>query len=112
MELSLNSPWYEHVRDGRKQYEGRRYTPQINALQSGDPVVFKHHTEPDRYPEIHATVIQVMHFPTFRDALLCIPIENVLPGVTSVDEGDLIYQRFVSLSTQHRDGVCMIHICR
>lgn len=109
IELTLNSPWYEHVRDGRKHYEGRRWNQKLRQLQPGDIIVFRHHLHPT-YPPLPVIVEKVLSFPSYRAALQQLVLHDVLPEVDTVDEGDLIYQRFVSLSTQSREGVCMIQI--
>ena len=107
--MNLNSPWYEHVVAGRKRYEGRRRTEKTDAIQVGDVITFSHATDSAR-PPCTRTVIALHAFDTFRDALDALPLEDVLPGVTSVDMGVAVYARFVSLPTQIRDGVVMLEL--
>ena len=57
-------------------------------------------------------VKDVIHFPTFKDALHVLPIEDVLPGVESVQEGCYVYQNYVSLDVQRRDGVIILALSR
>jgi len=107
--LHLSDPWYEHVASGRKLYEGRRRTPAVDAIRPGDTLVFTHASDP-ALPPLHRTVVEVLPFDTFRDALEALPLHHVLPGVATVDGGCAVYARFVSLPTQIRDGVCMLHL--
>jgi hypothetical protein len=34
--MSVNSPWFEWIAQGKKQYEGRRLPPEIKELQVGE----------------------------------------------------------------------------
>jgi len=108
--MSLNSPWLEHVASGRKIYEGRRRTEKINEIRPGNIISFLPVTSSPNDKSIDCKVIAIHSFDTFRDALETLPIDRVLPGVRSVDEGVSIYARFVSIPTQIRDGVVMIQL--
>jgi len=107
--LRLSDSWYGHVASGHKRYEGRRRTPAVDAMRPGDTLVFTHASDPT-LPALHCTVVAVLPFDTFRDALEALPLSEVLPGVATVDEGCAVYARFVSLPTQIRDGVCMLEL--
>lgn len=108
--MKLNDPWYDYVQDGSKVYEGRRYSEKIAVIKPGDKIEFKHYTN-KLLPPITVEVIEVLRFPTFRDAMLVLPISEILPipGLT-LEQGDEIYKKYVSLKTQNADGVCMIKI--
>jgi len=106
--MKLNDPWYDYVRDGSKIYEGRRYSEKIAAIKPGDKIEFRHYTN-ESLPPITVEVVEILKFPTFRDALTALPISEVLPipGLTS-ERGIEIYKKYVSIETQNTDGVCMI----
>jgi ASC-1-like (ASCH) protein len=107
-QLTLNSPWYELVRDGKKRYEGRRALPSILSLTVGKCMSISHHTDAT-LPSYTVTVTSITRYKNFEEALKELPLDDVLPvpGI-SVDEGVKIYQKYVSLKTQERDGVVMI----
>lgn len=107
-QLTLNSPWYELVRDGKKRYEGRRALPSILSLTVGERICVKHHTDA-ALPAYVVTVTSIARYKTFEDALESVPVDAVLPGMT-VAEGVRVYQRYVSLATQVRDGVVLIGV--
>lgn len=107
--MNLNSPWYEHIVAGRKRYEGRRRTEKTDAIQVGDLIAFSHATDSTRR-QCTRTVVALHTFDTFRDALETLPLDDVLPGVESVEMGVAVYARFVSLPTQIRDGVVMLEL--
>ena len=109
MQITLNSPWFDLVKSGRKIYEGRRCTEKMKALKPGDELIVAHHTDPTA-ESFSITVLEILHFPTFEAALKSLPVEQVLVAGTTVAEGVEIYKRYVSLPTQERDGVVMLKI--
>ena len=108
--MTLNSPWYEYVRNSSKIYEGRRFSPKYNV---GDTITFSHHIDKTR-PTFNKCIVGIYRFETFEDALNCSQthgcLNEVLPGVNTVHEGVEIYKRYVSLPTQYRDGVMLIKL--
>jgi len=109
--LTLNSPWYEHVRNGDKEYEGRCYWKSIASFKVGDVIEFSHHAKPKK-DSYRAEIIGVHRFPTFELALKALPLEKVLPGIESVAEGVEIYKSLVSIKTQQENGVGMLQLKR
>lgn len=113
--ITLNSPWFEYVQQGIKHYEGRRNTPKMRSISVGDTLEIRHHVDDTKQPYF-VKVEDILYFPTFRDALSNLPIDHVLPndrGTSyTIDEGDAIYQKYVSIPTQQKDGVVMLKITR
>lgn len=110
MHITLNDPWFEMVRDGRKHYEGRRNHGKVQNIKCGDVIEIRHHTNPDATP-YNVRVVSILTFPLFRDALSVLPIQQVLPiDNITIEHGVLIYQQYVSLDTQRRDGVLMLEL--
>ena len=108
--FTLNSPWYELVRDGKKLYEGRRALPSILNLSIGEIISISHHTDVT-LPNYQVIITSLARYKTFEEALTELPLDQVLPlpGMT-IEEGVKIYQQYVSLATQQRDGVVLIGI--
>jgi ASC-1-like (ASCH) protein len=107
VQLELNDPWFGLAHNGTKQYEGRRSTPRLKALKAGDQIDVFRYTD-FAVMMISMTVVEILEFPTFEIALRELPLEQVLPGVKTIEEGVEIYKKFVSLATQEREGVVMI----
>ena len=108
--ITLNSPWFELVQEGKKLYEGRRRTEKIKIICVDDILVIKHHTDSKR-PEFEVKVVQIIEFPTFEDALKKLPINEILPlDEMSVEKGVEVYQQYVSLKTQINDGVTLFKV--
>lgn len=107
--MHLNDPWFDRVRTGKKRFEGRRNTSKILQLKVGDTITFHHYTDSTREP-VDVTVVDIIHYLTFREALKVLKMDEVLLPDLSIDEGCKIYERYVSIETQRRDGVVMIEI--
>ena len=108
--MHLNSPWFELVKQGKKIYEGRRYTETISTIKKGDIITFKHYNNHKIEP-YNVVVEDIIKYQTFEDALYQLPIHDVLPieNIT-IEKGVEIYKKYVSIATQIRDGVVMIKI--
>lgn len=109
--ISLNSPWFEFVRDGKKIYEGRRKTGKIMSIEKGQVLHVRHYTNPELFPPFQVIVEDILEYKTFKDALETLPITEVLPleGIT-VEMGIEIYKQYVSLPTQKQDGIVMLKL--
>ena len=107
--MSLNSPWFELVRDGIKTYEGRRMTDGVRAMRVGDVVEFSRHKD-DSSELFRTTVVDMTYFSSFKSALEKLGVERVLPSVSTVADGVEIYKKYVSEKTQKLDGVCMLKL--
>jgi ASC-1-like (ASCH) protein len=104
--MRLGDPWFEFVASGTKIYEGRRWWKPTQKLQIGDSITF----QGSENRECRKIIKNVLLYPTFEVALRDLPLEKVLPGVSTVAEGVAIYLRFVSLETQQKDGICMLEL--
>ena len=111
--FSLQEPWFKYVKNGDKIYEGRRWTAKVAAIQPGDRIVFtlSEPVGPVGGETVEKVVDEVFRFGTFEDALQTLPLEQVLPGVATVEDGVQIYLKYVSIETQYIDGVAMIKLC-
>lgn len=107
--ISLHGEWFDLVATGRKLYEGRRMAYDVPSYRVGDLIRIRSISESEGRRTLTAKIVGLSYFTTFEEALNTLPIDEVLPGST-IEEGILIYQRYVSLPTQLRDGVCMIKL--
>ena len=108
-DITLNSPWFEHVITGRKRYEGRRLTGNVKEWRIGDRLLISHHSDKTK-ARFAMTIVNTEHFQTFEHALHVLGLAQVLPDVSTIEEGVEIYKKFVSLPTQLKDGVCMVEL--
>ena len=61
-------------------------------------------------PPLTVEIIGVQCFATFAESLTKLPIEQILPGVKSVEEGTQVYLKFASQDSQLKLGVCQIEL--
>lgn len=108
--ITLNSPWFEYVRDGVKVYEGRRNKKE-NPFTVGEVLWVYHHTNTNMIP-YYVRITECLKFSTFEDALNSLSLSSVLPNITSVKDGIEIYKKYVSLETQKKDGIVMLRLER
>lgn len=59
---------------------------------------------------MEAEVIAIREYPSFKVMLLNEPIDNVLPGISEIDEALSIYRRFYSEDEERKFGVVAIEI--
>lgn len=112
MIFTLNDPWFDYVKNGNKIYEGRRYIYKLSLLTPGDIILFKHHINNNIKP-FYKKIKQIYLFTTCEEALKHLPINEILPGIKTIEEGVKIYLKYVSLETQLKDGntirILLIH---
>jgi ASC-1-like (ASCH) protein len=112
MSITLNSPWFEYVRTGAKEYEGRCYRGKCLEFKPEDLLAISHHTNAS-LPPFNAKITDIKTINTFQKALENLPISKGLPkefGEYTVEESVEIYKKYVKLSTQEEFGVCMIRL--
>lgn len=107
--LSLQDPWFDFVKDGTKKYEGRLYSKNKRDLKKGDIITFSHYTDPEQAP-FTKIIKKILLFDTFEDALKMLPINQVLPGVETIEEGIEVYRKFARIETQKILNVMMIEL--
>lgn len=109
--ITLNSPWYEYVRDGYKKYEGRCDWKQVKEYVVGDLINVSHHTDSTR-EQYQIQIVKIHKYKNFEEGLRNLNLNQVLPGVQTVEEGIEIYKKYYKLSTQNEHGICMIEILK
>lgn len=120
--ITLNDPWFEHVKTGKKKYEGRCFWKSALDYNVGDCLTISHHTRKEEEP-FCVEIKDILLFKSFEEALTTLGLESILPGVSTIEEGVKIYTSFVSLrspkdfdceafKTQEAYGVCMLEVFR
>lgn len=86
--MSLQSYWFQQIKDGHKMYEGRVYDSKRRKIQINDYIVF---TNEDNDEKIIKKVKELHIFSSFEEMLNHISLSLILPGILSVEEGISIY---------------------
>jgi ASC-1-like (ASCH) protein len=105
--LSSSDPWFGHIQKGTKIYEGRRWSEFMKKIKVGDSIVFVSITSGEKCKK---QVKKITICDTFQTALQIFPLEDILPGIKTIDAGVKLYSQYVSLKTQLLDGVCIIEL--
>jgi ASC-1-like (ASCH) protein len=107
--IHLNDPWFELVKKGIKIYEGRRRTIKSDNYNIGDILLVKHYTDNTQEP-YYIKIIDKLYFNNFEQALNTLPYKQILPTISTIEEGVEIYKKYVSLETQNNDGIIILKI--
>ncbi|ASJ05551.1 ASCH domain-containing protein [Thermococcus barossii] len=100
--MGLQEEYLRAIAEGRKRIEGRLYDEKRQAIRPGDEIVFEN--------KLVCVVKDLRVYPSFREMLEREGIENVLPGVESIEEGVRVYRRFYSEEKERKYGVVAIEV--
>ncbi|KMT15807.1 hypothetical protein BVRB_3g057820 isoform A [Beta vulgaris subsp. vulgaris] len=103
-ELHVQEPYFWLLKDGKKTIEGRCAVGNYNRIQSGDLILFN--------KCLMVEVQDVHHYHSFMEMLEAEQLEDVLPGVQTVDEGEQIYRKFYTEEKEQLNGVLAIYVGR
>jgi ASC-1-like (ASCH) protein len=104
--LSCQNPWFKFIQNKEKKVEGRA-GPKYDNIKPGDKIQFE-----CKENSCVANVIRVTRYPDFHALLSCEGLENVLPGVKTIEQGVKIYKGFYSEAFQSEYGVIAIEISK
>ncbi|KUH33817.1 isomerase [Thermococcus celericrescens] len=100
--MGLQEEYLKAIAEGRKRIEGRLYDEKRQGIRPGDEIVFEN--------KLVCVVKDVRVYSSFREMLEKEGLENVLPGVGSVEDGVKVYRRFYSEEKERKYGVAAIEV--
>jgi ASC-1-like (ASCH) protein len=111
MEIEIAEPYFSLIYSGRKPVEGRKMSPKWRALAVGTVLKV---TCPTMIP-YHAIISKINYYPPgsndpLTDYLICEGLNQVLPGVTSLEEGRKIYLQWSTQDEINNYGMMGIHL--
>lgn len=109
--ISVSSPWFEYLREGQKQFEGRLAYKDYKDYQIGDELIV-HLANNQTIKPFTLTIINIQQFVSFHSALKSLGIDRVLPGITSINSALQIYESFYTTQQQQQYGIIMIECKR
>lgn len=119
----VRDPWFSFIESGTKTVEGKLCKSWITSLQVSDRIIWFDDTV-DTVEDILAnrnttpikscatTVTGLKFYASFADMLSCEGLENVLPGISSIADGVMVYRKFYSEADEIKNGVMAIHITK
>ncbi len=106
-ECRVQSPWFEHVRDGTKTAEGRLCKGVFARIEAGDRLLVNRADDP--LESFQAVVKRVTRYASFGAALEK-ELAAMLPGIDSVEEGVAVYRGFYSEEQERAHGVVVVEL--
>ncbi|WP_297501544.1 ASCH domain-containing protein [Thermococcus sp.] len=100
--MGLQEEYLRAIAEGKKRVEGRLYDEKRRAIKPGDNIIFE-----DR---LVCVVKDVRVYQSFGEMLEKEGLENVLPGVKSIEEGVKVYRKFYSEEKEKKYGVVAIKV--
>ena len=89
IKINLYKKYLEQIKTGQKTVEGRVNTNKYRNIQSNDTIIFFEKDSPTT--KAVCKIIKINHYKNFKDMLINEGIENMLPGIKSLDEAINIY---------------------
>ncbi|NJE26846.1 ASCH domain-containing protein [Thermococcus sp. MV5] len=101
-EMGLQEEYLRLIKEGKKKIEGRLYDEKRRQVKPGDTIIFGE--------KLKVKVKALRVYSSFREMLSEEGLENVLPGVKTIEEGVQIYRRFYTEEEEKKYGVVAIEI--
>ncbi|ASJ02073.1 isomerase [Thermococcus profundus] len=100
--MGLQEEYLKAIAEGEKKIEGRLYDEKRQKIRPGDTIIFEN--------KLMCVVKDLRVYSSFREMLESEGIENVLPGIESIDDGVAVYRRFYSEEKEKKYGVAAIEV--
>lgn len=101
--MNLKEPWYGLIQEGRKTVEGRLLDDKRKKYKKGDYIKFNNEGWVFQIKKINV-------YKTFKDMLISEGLVNVLPDITSLEDGIAVYRKYYLEEDEKRLGVVAITI--
>ena len=88
---TLMEKYIRLIKQGRKPVEARVAIPMFEKWQAGDTIRFFSRRNPK--VEVIVKIIRKNHYKTFRQMLEVEGVENLIPDVKSINEGERLYMK-------------------
>ncbi|XP_009786150.1 uncharacterized protein LOC107774304 isoform X2 [Nicotiana tabacum] len=99
-ELHVQEPYFSLLRNGQKTIEGRCAVGHYNKIEPGAFILFN--------KCLLLQVQDVHHYHSFREMLEAESLQELLPGVDTVEEGVQVYRKFYPEEKERSNGVLAI----
>lgn len=100
--ITIQEPWFGHILSFQKTVEGRLCNEKYAKIQTGDIICVN--------KVVMFKVSHVSRYDSFKTMLTEEGLENVLPGIQSIQEGCDVYHKFYSREDEQKYGVVALHV--
>lgn len=105
--LHISEPWFTYIKNGQKIAEGRPKKGKFNNYKVGDILTIFNNKLNSNY---NVEIIEILKYNTFYEMLKDLGIENVLPGIKTLDDGVNVYRQWYSEDVEKKFHVIAIKI--
>ena len=103
--VNIKEPWYTFIKDGKKVVEGRLNKGKFMNIKKGDIVFFQ-----NKLGIVMSIVLNIEKYKTFKEYLKKEGLDNTLPDIKTIKDGEKIYYKYYSKKDEKELGVLAIHI--
>lgn len=104
-EINVSEPWFSKIKSGMKSVEGRLNKGVFKEIKPDDIIKVNNETN-----YFYIKVIKTDNYNTFSDMIINKGLENVLPGVKTLDAGVAVYRQFYSEDKENEFKVLAITV--
>jgi len=107
-EMHVCEPWFSFIESGRKKVEGRKRSEKWKNIKVGDTI--KMFCGEPSYRFFYVQVKNIRLYPDLKSYLICEGLENTLPGVNLLEEGEKVYLQYSTLEEIKKYGIMAIKL--
>ena len=105
--ITVSQPWYDFIASGRKTVEGRLNRGIFRKIMPDDIIMWKNNES------IFETIVtHIKSYDSFKEMIEDQKLENVLPEIATIGEGEAIYFKYYSKEDEAEHGVVAIGLKR
>lgn len=106
--MNLEDRWFNYVASGEKIYECRIFDDTLKNLKISEYIFFNNKAACITKKKL---IVGLLYFSSLEEMFVEIPIEKLLPGITSIEEGIRIYKNIpgYELDSIHK-GILVIKL--
>ena len=103
--IRVKEPWFTFIKNGQKKVEGRLNVGLFKKLQVGDIIEWENSDN-----KFKTTISKIIKYESFQEMIKKEDINNVLPDISTLEDGVNIYRQFYTESNEKQYGVVAIHL--
>ncbi|QKF93479.1 ASCh domain-containing protein [Fadolivirus algeromassiliense] len=105
-QISVQEPWFSYIRDGIKKIEGRLNKGLFASFKVGDVVIwFTFDKNTRQRKEFKTKIIKINKYKTFEEMISTEGLQNILPGIKTIQDGIEIYRQWYNEQVERQFGV-------
>lgn len=87
--INVQNPWFDKIKSGKKTVEGRLNKGTFAEFKIGDIIKINNDNH-----NFKVKIINIDNYESFSDMIIHKGLDNVLPGIKTLEEGVAVYRQF------------------